>query len=101
MRYIFCLFIICICNHASAQHLASGGVLKPEQAIMDIRHYTVALDVDPQQKTINGYTEIDFNLLKPTSNLLFDFWHGLTISQLWVNGKTQTYQHTNDDYIKI
>src|SRR5258708_6252488 len=75
----------------SAQNLKSGGVLKPEQAIMDIRHYTVALDVDPQQKTINGYAEIDFNLLKPTNFLLFDFWHGLTISQLWVNGKIQTY----------
>ena len=94
-----CLLIFSI--YANAQNLKSGGVLKPEQAIMDIRHYTVALDVDPNDKSINGYTEIDLNLLKPTNNLLFDFWHGLTISQLWVNGKTQTFTHTNDDYIKI
>jgi hypothetical protein len=61
----------------------------------------VALEVNPNEKSINGYTEIDLNLLQPTNYLLFDFWHGLTISQLWVNGKTQTYTHTNDDYIKI
>jgi aminopeptidase N len=101
MRISLLLLSSLLILNLSAQNLKSGGVLKPEQAIMDIRHYTIVLDVDPQQKSINGYTEIDFNLLKPTSNLLFDFWHGLTINQLWINGKTQTYTHTNDDYIKI
>ena len=94
-----CLLIFSI--YAKAQDLKSGGVLKPEQAIMDIRHYTVALEVNPNEKSIKGYTEIELNLLQPTNNLLFDFWHGLKISQLWVNGKTQTYTHTNDDYIKM
>ena len=101
MRILLILFLVCFSFCANAQNLKSGGVLKPEQAIMDIRHYTVALDVDPTQKTINGYTEIDFNLLKPTNFLLFDFWHGLTVKQLWVNGKEQKFDHTIDDYIKI
>src|SRR5215831_144891 len=101
MRSLFVFFAILLSISLSAQNLKSGGVLKPEQANMDIRHYTVALDVDPQQKSINGYTEIDFNLLKPSNYLLFDFWHGLTISQLLVNGKSQNFEHTVDDYIKI
>lgn len=99
---IFCLLFFIIVSFAiKAQNLVSGGPLKPEQDIMDIRHYTVALDVDPQQKTINGYTEIDLNLLQPSAFLLFDFWHGLTISKLWVNGKEQSFTHTEDDLIKI
>src|SRR6187401_1163186 len=101
MRNSIFLSLLILSIYAISQNLKSGGVLKPEQAIMDIRHYTVALDVDPTEKSINGYTEIDLNLLKPTSNLLFDFWHGLKISQVWVNGKPQTYTHTNDNYIKI
>lgn len=40
--------------------MTSGGELKPLQAIMDIRHYTVALDVDIERKAINGYAEIEF-----------------------------------------
>jgi len=68
---------------------------------MDIRHYTVALDVDPVQKAINGYTEIDLKLSKPSNILLFDLWHGLTISKVWVNGKTQTFEHTPTDLVKI
>ena len=84
-----------------SQNLKSGGVLKPEQAIMDIRHYTVALDVDPTQKSINGYTEIDLNLSKSSSVLLFDFWHGLTVKEILVNGKKESFTHGKDDLIKI
>ena len=101
MRNLSILSLLLFSLTVNSQDLKSGGILKPEQAIMDIRHYTVALDVDPSKKSINGYTEIDLNLLQRTNNLLFDFWHGLKISQLWVNGKIQTYTHTNDDYIKI
>jgi aminopeptidase N len=101
MRLILFLFLSLIAFNPSAQNLKSGGVLKPEQAIMDIRHYTVALDVDPEQKTINGYTEIDLNLLKPSGILLFDLWHGMTISKVWVNDKAQNFVHTSDDLVKI
>jgi len=101
MRHILYLLFGLTTIHVSAQNLKSGGVLKPEQAIMDIRHYTVALNVDPQQKTISGYTEIDLNLSKATDVLLFDLWHGLTISTVSINGKKQNFTHTNDDLVKI
>lgn len=50
--------------------LTSGGKLKPEQAIMDVRHYTIALNVDFNQHAIDGYTTIDVIMAKPTSVLL-------------------------------
>jgi len=84
-----------------AQNLRSGGRLKPEQAIMDIRHYTVVLDVDPEQKSISGYTEIELILKEPTSSLLFDLWHGLSISKVWVNGKERSFTHGEDDLVRI
>lgn len=101
MRTILSFVLLIAAFSNTAQNLKSGGRLKPEQAIMDIRHYTVALDVDPTQKTINGYTEIDLNLSQATDLLLFDFWHGLTVSQVWVNGKTNNFTHGNDDLIRI
>lgn len=101
MRFILVPLLIFFSISLSAQNLKSGGVLKPEQAIMDIRHYTIALDVDPVQRSINGYTEIDLDLSKPTNVLLFDFWHGLTISQVLVNGKKENYTHGDDDLIRI
>lgn len=48
--------------------MTSGGKLHLLQAIVDIRHHTLALDVNIQQETITGYTSIDFYLR--TNNLL-------------------------------
>jgi len=101
MRIIVTFALLLTVFSSSSQNLKSGGKLKPEQAIMDIRHYTVALDVDPEQKTITGYTEIDLNLSQATGTLLFDLWHGLTINQVWVNNKTTPFTHSEDDLVKI
>ncbi len=101
MRTLLSFVLLIAAISTAAQNLISGGKLKPEQAIMDIRHYTVALDVEPEQKSINGYTEIDLNLSQSTAMLLFDFWHGLTISQVWVNSKQTPFTHTEDDLVKI
>jgi aminopeptidase N len=84
-----------------SQNLRSGGPLKPEQAIMDIRHYTIALDIDPKEQFISGYTDIDLILLKETDVLLFDFWHGLKVTGVYVNGQEKTFQHGEDDLIRI
>lgn len=101
MRTIFPVLLLLLANCAIGQDLKSGGKLKPEQAIMDIRHYTIALDVDPEQKTINGYAETDLLLTQSSNVLLFDFWHGLTVSKVWVNGRENNYTHTKDDIIRI
>ncbi|MCB0775147.1 MAG: M1 family metallopeptidase [Chitinophagaceae bacterium] len=98
--YLFC-FLFLLPFTTFSQNLVSGGKLKPEQAIMDIRHYTVSLDVDPEQKSINGYTEIDLNLSEPTNTLLFDLWHGLTIQKIWVNNKQANFVHSENDLVHI
>ena len=68
---------------------------------MDIRHYTVALEVDPVQQSINGYTIIDLKLSSDTPVLLFDLWHGLTVQQVWVNGKRESFVHSENDLLTI
>jgi len=74
-----------------SQNLKSGGTLKPEQAVMDIRHYTITLDIDPQQKYIKGNTEIDLILSQSTQTLLFDLWHNYKVNQVMVNGKIHPF----------
>ncbi len=100
MRIAVLLFLF-LTPVLQAQNLKSGGVLKPEQANMDIRHYTVALDVDPVQQSIKGYTEIDMRLAQAAPVILLDFWHGLTVDQVWVNGKKERFSHTENDLIYI
>ena len=82
------------------QDLISGGILKSEQSIIDIRHYRIVLDVDPTTQSIAGYTEIEFNVLKPTSKLLFDLVNLLTIHKVRINGEETSFTH-EDDLIHI
>ena len=97
MRYCFLLAILLFSVYTYSQNLRSGGKLKPEQAIMDIRHYTIAYDVDPVQHSISGTVEIDLVLSEPTPVLLFDFWKGsLELKKVMVNGKQHQFTHEND-----
>src|SRR4029079_5331272 len=84
-----------------SQNLKSGGTLKPEQAIMDIRHYTITLDIDPQRKYIKGNTEIDLILTQSTQTLLFDLWHNFKVNEVLVNGKPAPFKFGQDDLIRI
>lgn len=96
MRTIHTLLLLCIAASVSAQNLKSGGKLKPEQAIMDIRHYTITLNVDPAKQSIDGNTEISFILSQPTQVLLFDLVDLLKVEKVWVNKKEQTFTHENN-----
>lgn len=99
MRLLILLFLIPAV--LSAQNLKSGGKLKPVQANMDIKHYTLSLDVDPVSQTIKGFTEIDLTLANPTKDILFDLWHEYTISKVTVNGQPTPFKLTQDDLVEI
>lgn len=96
MRVLIGLLFLIFSLAGKAQNLRSGGVLKPEQANMDIRHYTLSLEVDPVNKTIRGYTEIELILGNPSPVLLLDLWNGLTVDEILVNGRKTAFTHEND-----
>lgn len=93
MRKIIILVFILTAISAKAQKHVSGGHLKPEQAIMDIRHYTIVLDVVPESASYSGYTEIDLVLSTASPVLLFDLDNAFTVSKINVNGKPKTFNH--------
>ncbi len=97
MKLFFCVisFFVFI-NVFAQQHLTSGGKLKPEQAVMDIRHYTISLDVNINDHTIDGFTIIDVNMLQPAKVLLFDLLDSFHIKSITVNGKKEQYTYQNN-----
>jgi aminopeptidase N len=96
MKYLSLLVCFLLNYSAFLQKNKSGEPLKPEQALMDIRHYTVALEVKPSTQSINGYTEIDLVTNKSTDILLFDLVESFTIDKVWVNGKEQPFKFDNE-----
>ena len=87
-------------NSRDIAYLTTGGKLHPLQAIMDIRHYTIALEVDIANQSISGSTEVSLNLSKKTDTILLDLIHLYKVTKIKVNNKvTPFYQH--DDKIFI
>lgn len=64
MKSIIALGLVLLTSVLFAQkqddltYLSSGGKLKPLQAIIDIRHYDITLDVDIANRSIQGNTVV-------------------------------------------
>jgi aminopeptidase N len=101
IRPFLFLFVSLVSTGSFAQnrdisYMSAGGKLRPLQAIMDIRHYTLALDVDIPKKSIEGYCEIDLLLTKATDTLLFDLVHLLRVSKITVDKNNAGFEQKGD-----
>jgi len=83
-------------NSRDLSYITSGGKLNPLQAIMDIRHYTIVLDVDIENKSIKGSAEVSLNLSKKTDTLLLDLIHLYTVTKVKVNNKSVAFTQQDD-----
>ena len=83
-------------NNRDILYLTSGGNLNPLQAIMDIRHYTIELDVNITKQSIAGFTEVSLNLSQKTDTLLFDLIHLYKVTGIKVNDKIASYIQKDD-----
>ncbi|PLW91064.1 MAG: peptidase M1 [Mucilaginibacter sp.] len=90
---VFAFGLSAFCFNAGAQ--TSGGKLKPEQAIMDVRHYNIAVSCNFQQRSIDGNTTVDVIMKQPTKTLVLDLLDSLHVTEVAVNGKKEPYEHKN------
>jgi aminopeptidase N len=83
-------------NSRDIRYMTSGGALHPIQTNMDIRHYTLSLKVDLQQKTIQGFAEVKVILQHNTDSIFFDLVHLLTVSKVTSNKKSLHFEQKDD-----
>jgi aminopeptidase N len=105
MRALIILLSILSFGAASRAQLKldvfSGGKLKPLQANMDIRHYTLNLDVDIAQQTIGGFTEIVLDLTQPADTLLFDLIDVYKVKAIWLDKLPVKFKHQRDSVLVL
>lgn len=83
-------------NNRDILYLTSGGKLNPLQAIMDIKHYSIELDVDIAKQSISGFTEVNLNISQKTDTLLLDLIHLYKVTKIEVNGKNSLFSQKDD-----
>lgn len=83
-------------NNRDILYLTSGGKLNPLQSIIDIRHYSIELDVDIAKQSIAGFTEVNLNISQKTDTLLLDLIHLYKVTNIEVNGKKSLFSQKDD-----
>ena len=76
--------------------LSSGGKLKPVQANMDIRKYSLTLDVDIANKFIKGNTTVNLQLKNAADTILLDLIQHFNIEAIKVDGKPVSFDHKEE-----
>lgn len=94
-----CVFLLYTHLASGQSPVSSGGPLGPVQANMDIRHYSLNLNVNISGKSIDGFTEIRLNLLQPADTLLFQLVSAYRVNEVWVDQKKTAFRHTADSVL--
>ncbi|MBS1952183.1 MAG: hypothetical protein OJF59_001161 [Cytophagales bacterium] len=91
------VFISCqLYAQHSPQRWNSGGKLNPLQANMDIRHYTLSLNVNIPEQRIEGFVETELILIQPADTILFDLIDRYNVKKIWVDNRPAAFLRKND-----
>jgi len=96
-KYLLFILLASATGGLRAQAPAYGGKLKPEQANMDIRHYTIDLALDIPERRVSGYAIVDMRLKEPASVLLLDLMDSFAVAAVTVNGKAAVSTHDHHE----
>ncbi|HXB95689.1 MAG TPA: mannonate dehydratase, partial [Puia sp.] len=90
-------FLLVLSGSVLGQRPTYGGKLKPAQANMDVRHYTIDLALDIPNRSVAGYAVIRCDLKEPAKELLFDLMDSFKVSLVLVSGVRAVFTHENHE----
>lgn len=93
---LLCIFPLTLSAQTDIKYMGAGGKLNPLQAGMDIRHYTLSLEVDIPNQSIEGYAEIRFISESLTDTFLFDLTHILSVRRVVVDLNAGIFSQEGD-----
>jgi aminopeptidase N len=97
MRSLPCWLLLFAGLAVHAQRPSYGGKLKPEQANIDVRHYTIDLNLDIPGRSVEGFTIIRCHLKEPARGLLFDLMDSFKVAKVTVNDKPAVFTHEHHE----
>ncbi|MCK5942595.1 MAG: M1 family metallopeptidase, partial [Planctomycetes bacterium] len=71
----------------------SGGPLRADQACYDVRHYTLRIDVDPEQQAIDAELTMRADATDEVARLALDLDQRLAVSSLLLDGSAAPFEH--------
>jgi aminopeptidase N len=72
------------------------GGLRIERTCYDVKRYDLNITINPEQKSINGFNDISFEVMVPTQKIQLDLFDNMSIDSIVWNGKKLKYNRDND-----
>lgn len=79
--------------YVKRQMLPSGGKLPASMAAYDVRHYDLAVAVDPPTKTIEGVNSVTVEVLAPVSVFEINLADRMQVATVEVDGIERPFRH--------
>ena len=67
------------------------GGLRPERTCFDVLRYNLNIKINPTDKTIVGFNEIQFKVIENTSKIQLDLFENMKIDSIVLNNKKLNY----------
>lgn len=68
------------------------GALRPERTSFDVTYYELHLEVNPNDRDIEGRVNMDYKVVEPTDRLQIDLFRNLTIDSIVQDGRRLRYE---------
>lgn len=72
------------------------GGLRMERTSYDVKRYDLNITINPEQKSIKGFNEINFEVLVPTQKIQLDLFDNMKVDSIVWNTKKLKYVRDND-----
>ena len=97
MTYFFRFAVILLgVQSLSAQNFTRKdslqGGLRPERTCFDVLHYDLNIKVNPDERTVVGYNDINFKVINNTSKIQLDLFENMQVDSIVFNSKKLNYK---------
>jgi aminopeptidase N len=72
------------------------GGLRFERNCFDVQRYDLNIKIDPEERSIVGYNEITFKVVKPTTKIQLDLFDNMQVDSIVWNNQKLTYKREYD-----
>lgn len=79
-------------HHHFTQADTLRGALRPERTSFDVTYYELHLEVNTNERSIEGRVDMDYKVLEATNRLQLDLFRNLTIDSIKQNGRHLAFE---------
>ena len=94
--FVFALISVSKINAQFTRRDSLQGGLRIERTCYDVKRYDLNITINPEQKSINGFNDISFEVMVPTQKIQLDLFDNMSIDSIVWNGKKLKYNRDND-----